>query len=87
MWIALVRVAPYTGAWIEIISTGLRISQINVAPYTGAWIEMCKLNQQLSQYLVAPYTGAWIEIQLHLSVIRFNTSHPTRVRGLKYSEG
>ena len=35
---------------------------------------------------VAPYTGAWIEIAITvISSIRF-ASHPTRVRGLKYTD-
>ena len=33
-------VAPYTGAWIEIVSRSLLRMMIVVAPYTGAWIEI-----------------------------------------------
>ena len=33
-------VAPYTGAWIEIVVAGATITLSIVAPYTGAWIEM-----------------------------------------------
>ena len=33
-------VAPYTGAWIEILHSGLPRSSADVAPYTGAWIEI-----------------------------------------------
>ena len=34
-------VAPYTGAWIEILwYRSDSWSEIDVAPYTGAWIEM-----------------------------------------------
>ena len=36
-----VNVAPYTGAWIEIIfKYVLVIGMSIVAPYTGAWIEI-----------------------------------------------
>ena len=36
--------------------------------------------------LVAPFTGAWIEITLTCtSAIADCESHPSRVRGLKYS--
>ena len=38
----IVKVAPYTGAWIEMVLTGLRHRSAHVAPYTGAWIEMEK---------------------------------------------
>ena len=33
-------VAPYTGAWIEIIAADISDEQKIVAPYTGAWIEI-----------------------------------------------
>ena len=33
-------VAPYAGAWIEIISDMLYSLCGNVAPYAGAWIEI-----------------------------------------------
>ena len=36
----VIDVAPFTGAWIEIISQVHRIGLKNVAPFTGAWIEM-----------------------------------------------
>ena len=34
------RVAPYTGAWIEILFFNCVFDSSHVAPYTGAWIEM-----------------------------------------------
>ena len=34
-------VAPYMGAWIEILPTNLLGWCNDVAPYMGAWIEMC----------------------------------------------
>ena len=36
----LTAVAPYTGAWIEIIHFKSNGRQYKVAPYTGAWIEI-----------------------------------------------
>ena len=33
-------VAPFTGAWIEIIRTALERGRPLVAPFTGAWIEI-----------------------------------------------
>ena len=35
---------------------------------------------------VAPYTGAWIEIQSVTMLWLKVKSHPTRVRGLKYTD-
>ena len=34
------KVAPFTGAWIEIIIIKLIRDIFNVAPFTGAWIEI-----------------------------------------------
>ena len=33
-------VAPYTGAWIEILNRRVTEVEEIVAPYTGAWIEI-----------------------------------------------
>ena len=58
------RVAPYTGAWIEISSDRWKCRRGIVAPYTGAWIEIKRPWKPPVWILkVAPYTGAWIEIQ------------------------
>ena len=56
------RVAPYTGAWIEIFARRGRSAFGLVAPYTGAWIEILKMKKLYTSQPVAPYTGAWIEI-------------------------
>ena len=37
------RVAPYTGAWIEILHHIKNETAYAVAPYTGAWIEISRL--------------------------------------------
>ena len=34
------KVAPYTGAWIEIRRIQMNKQEAIVAPYTGAWIEI-----------------------------------------------
>ena len=34
------KVAPFTGAWIEMAETGICGDCELVAPFTGAWIEM-----------------------------------------------
>ena len=34
-----IKVAPFTGAWIETVLRLLRGMVIMVAPFTGAWIE------------------------------------------------
>ena len=77
-------VAPYTGAWIEIVDLFDEETGLPVAPYTGAWIEIDYVVDFNQALLVAPYTGAWIEIVIFRSSIASIKSHPTRVRGLKY---
>ncbi len=55
-------VAPFTGAWIEILSLSKSFRFRFVAPFTGAWIEISLDKFVLMIVLVAPFTGAWIEI-------------------------
>ena len=40
IFLLMLSVAPYTGAWIEIVFTGVISLFSAVAPYTGAWIEI-----------------------------------------------
>ena len=56
-----------------------------VAPFTGAWIEISDLKDKtLCFSSVAPFTGAWIEIDLENQIKSMKeSSHPSRVRGLK----
>ena len=41
-------VAPYTGAWIEIVASISYSLRVIVAPYTGAWIEIAS-NRNVSE--------------------------------------
>ena len=57
-------VAPFAGAWIEILHRKCLKGLLAVAPFVGMWIEM-----QLAIWIraatnVAPFAGAWIEISL-----------------------
>ena len=42
------RVAPFTGAWIEILSDFYMHQIIGVAPFTGAWIEIARRTRRRS---------------------------------------
>ena len=79
------RVAPFTGAWIEIYRLRCADSPYSVvAPFTGAWIEMRIEGIAYKRPAVAPFTGAWIEIFLLSPFVDAAVlSHPSRVRGLK----
>ena len=78
-----IPVAPFTGAWIEMVSLSLVDIAMSVAPFTGAWIEIY-LDEQHEQYhRVAPFTGAWIEISMASAASVAEKSLPSRERGLK----
>ena len=55
------KVAPFTGAWIETIYSSLKNDGFKVAPFTGAWIETENIDRDRNHIKVAPFTGAWIE--------------------------
>ncbi len=56
-------VAPFTGAWVEILKPFLRLLLIAVAPFTGAWVEISDLYRvAVPGWRVAPFTGAWVEM-------------------------
>ena len=81
---AVRTVAPYAGAWIEIMrATASTIASL-VAPYAGAWIEIEKATPKKPILEVAPYAGAWIEIFSRGIKITSLKSLPTRERGLKF---
>ena len=80
------RVAPFTGAWIEILKAVIHHIPRVVAPFTGAWIEiLIDGDINVIKDPVAPFTGAWIEIlPSPFATVISLVSHPSRVRGLKY---
>ena len=59
-----VNVAPFTGAWIEIMTGSRNGNDGTVAPFTGAWIEISSFISLPRYFIVAPFTGAWIEITI-----------------------
>ena len=58
----LKRVAPFTGAWVEIEEWWLMTVPEQVAPFTGAWVEIRTRRCSIWSRVVAPFTGAWVEI-------------------------
>ena len=55
-------VAPFAGAWIEILVCGSADIGGCVAPFAGAWIEIEEVAKLWQNKGVAPFAGAWIEI-------------------------
>ena len=56
------NVAPFAGAWIEMIKKPKGQFIYIVAPFAGAWIEILAYNNKWDWFVVAPFAGAWIEI-------------------------
>ena len=77
-------VAPFAGAWIEIIPSVILSSSSFVAPFAGAWIEIYLKKHPQEIATVAPFAGAWIEILTKLEEDLGYRSLPSRERGLKY---
>ena len=50
----ILKVAPYTGAWIEITTSIAGNAWDGVAPYTGAWIEMSHQSASNDEFLSHP---------------------------------
>ena len=70
-------VAPFAGAWIEILEIVDRIAKFLVAPFAGAWIEIALTSFSQGSDCVAPFAGAWIEIMWG-GVIKEATSRSLR---------
>ena len=58
---AIIRVALFTGAWIETQHGRHGVQHCRVALFTGAWIETVAPPAAVVRYDVALFTGAWIE--------------------------
>ena len=80
------KVAPFAGAWIEILALLSITPLLPVAPFAGAWIEIRKYMLAIKQFDdVAPFAGAWIEIVGKSKLLEtMRMSLPSRERGLKY---
>ena len=57
----LSSVAPFAGAWIEIVREYTGGAVRAVAPFAGAWIEINISVVDLYKECVAPFAGAWIQ--------------------------
>ncbi len=55
-------VAPYMGAWIEIVSYNLLKSKKRSLPTWGRGLKSQILGELINSLDVAPYMGAWIEM-------------------------
>ena len=77
------RVAPYTGAWIEIVVVQPRAALISVAPYTGAWIEINSGSPDIKAPVSLPTRERGLKYEDLPGKPHVVESLPTRERGLK----
>ena len=77
-------VAPFVGAWIEILWRNCRGRVAMVAPFVGAWIEMTSTEERTHKNNVAPFVGAWIEIGFWAGTGEWEMSLRSSERGLKF---
>ena len=56
-----------------------------VASHADAWIEIKQQYELIVSLPVASHADAWIEISLSVSAKASTKSHPTRMRGLKFT--
>gem|GEM_PF-6482739 len=59
---ALEKVAPFAGVWIEILLDVGPAANATVAPFAGVWIEILRIRPAVGRPRVAPFAGVWIEI-------------------------
>ena len=71
-------VAPFAGAWIEILLHNHLQLYYPVAPFAGAWIEIEASTGSAAGESVAPFAGAWIEIKLSMSKTKIAQSRSLR---------
>ena len=79
-------VAPFTGAWIEIMLCVRVALRCFVAPFTGAWIEIFKIKAVLSHSPGSlPSRERGLKFLNFLKATPYSfKSLPSRERGLKY---
>ncbi len=78
-------VAPYAGAWIEIVCAACAFNaEVMSPPMRGRGLKYPIMAKRHPRLCVAPYAGAWIEIvTVTENVIKGYGSPPMRGRGLK----
>ena len=58
----VIKVAPFTGAWIETRSSSSVVASIVVAPFTGAWIETKGISYVFKGILSPPSRGRGLKL-------------------------
>ena len=79
------QVAPFAGAWIEILSYLLQLVGIVASlPSRERGLKWFVYAAKITGEVVAPFAGAWIEIQfISYATSTTASSLPSRERGLK----
>ena len=74
-----VYVAPFAGAWIEILETDFAkpLQQMSL-PSRERGLKFCRYHILMPAILVAPFAGAWIEIVLLLFLLLLRSCRSLR---------
>ena len=63
----MTKVAPFTGAWIEIKVASIHYLLFLMSlPSRGRGLKYNSINGRKNLNIVAPFTGAWIEIEVRV---------------------
>ena len=80
-------VAPFAGAWIEIISACNTHRVRRVAPFAGAWIEIDMPIMEITNGMSLPSRERGLKSKKCKRIVTDDLSLPSRERGLKLKNG
>ena len=80
------NVAPFAGAWIEIVYRSVYETVKRVAPFAGAWIEIMEFGTLLTGKASIPSRERGLKCFSDLLGIVCTKSLPSRERGLKFQK-
>ena len=83
-WVDVSKVAPFTGAWIEIDVSVFYFNVWEVAPFTGAWIEITISIAFLPPRMSLPSRERGLKYGRRRDLEKGHKSLPSRERGLKF---
>ena len=78
------QVAPFAGAWIEIVLFGNCCRVLRVAPFAGAWIEISSSHALTPVFASLPSRERGLKLLPLMQSNQRQESLPSRERGLKY---
>ena len=71
-----IKVAPFAGAWIEIVSVLLASTLSPSLPSRERGLKLNTLVDRIARTVVAPFAGAWIEINWFVACVYISIVAP-----------